>query len=154
MSPFFFWLYSVACRILVPQPGIEPMACRVLPLDHQGIPSVSPLFFLQFPREILKFPNSDQMTTLSLNSFGQDRWIETWELSHPWWADLRNLGELVAIPSIPVKLGLVTIVENLSVSVCCVCTHVWIVKQDRQASVTDIMCHLAKLLVALKLTQF
>ena len=45
-SPFFFWLYHAACRILVPQPGIEPKPqqwkCQVL---TTGLPGNSLLFY-------------------------------------------------------------------------------------------------------------
>ena len=38
----FFWLHHTACRILVPQPGIKPMALavEVWSLSHQTIRKV------------------------------------------------------------------------------------------------------------------
>ena len=44
---FGFWLCCVACRILVPQPGIKPMHPAVEaqsePLDHQEVLALGPL---------------------------------------------------------------------------------------------------------------
>ena len=52
---FFFWLCHMACRILVPQPGTEPVppAVEVQSLNHRAAREVPTWYFLMVMLKIM-----------------------------------------------------------------------------------------------------